>query len=148
MMAVHINPRIGPDGAVSTSYLVAAGRSSALFAILAGVGLALASGGRTAPRGWALAGASVGTVARAAVLAIIGLWLGTLETNVAVILVYYALLFVVAIPFLGLRPTILLPLAVGWAILSPVLSQLIRSGLDAEPRSVPEFYSLADPANL
>lgn len=148
MMAVHINPRIGPDGAVSTSYLVAAGRSAALFAILAGVGLALANGGRTAPRGRALAGASAGTVARAAVLAIIGLLLGTLETNVAVILVYYALLFVVAIPFLGLPPTILLPLAVGWAILSPVLSQLIRSGLDAEPRSVPEFYSLADPADL
>ena len=148
MMAVHINPRLGPDGAVSTSYMVAAGRASALFAILAGVGLALASGGRTAPRGRALAGASVSTVARAAVLAVIGLWLGTLETNVAVILVYYALLFVVAIPFLGLGPTILLPLALGWAILSPVLSQLIRAGMETEPRSIPEFYSLADPATL
>ncbi|HEX6337177.1 MAG TPA: heparan-alpha-glucosaminide N-acetyltransferase domain-containing protein [Jiangellaceae bacterium] len=148
MMAVHINPRIGPDGAVSTSYLVAAGRSSALFAILAGVGLALATGGRAAPRGRALAGASAGTVARAAVLAVIGFALGAPESGVAVILVYYALLFVIAIPFLGLGPSILLPLAFVWAIGSPVLSQLIRSDLPAEPRSVPDFSSLADPVTL
>lgn len=148
MMAVHINPRIGPDGAVSTSYLVAAGRSSALFAILAGVGLALATGGRTAPRGRALAGASAGTVARAAVLAVIGFALGAPESGVAVILVYYALLFVIAIPFLGLGPSILLPLAFVWAIGSPVLSQLIRSDLATEPRSVPDLSSLADPGTL
>jgi hypothetical protein len=36
----------------------------------------------------------------------------------------------------------------GSAILSPVLSQLIRSGMETEPRSIPEFYSLADPPTL
>jgi uncharacterized membrane protein len=148
MMAVHINPRMGPDGAVTTSYVVASGRASALFAILAGVGLALATGGRTAPRGRALAGASVGTAARAAVLAVIGFALGAPQSGVAVILVYYALLFVVAIPFLGLRPSILLPLAFVWAIGSPVLSQSIRSDLASEPRSVPDLWSLADPGTL
>ncbi len=148
MMAVHINPRLDPDGTVSASYLAAAGRSAALFAILAGVGLALATGGRTPPRGRALAAAGAGTAARAAVLAVIGLILGAPESGVAVILVYYALLFVVAIPFLSLRPVVLLPLAFGWAIVSPVLSHLIRAGMSDEPRSVPEFGSLADPATL
>lgn len=148
MMAVHINPRLDAEGNVSMSYLLAGGRASALFAILAGVGLALATGGRTAPRGRALAAVSAGTVARAAVLAVIGFWLGAPESNVAVILVYYALLFVVAIPFLGLGPGILLPLAFVWAIASPMLSQLLRTGMDTEPRSVPEFGSLADSATL
>jgi uncharacterized membrane protein len=148
MMAVHINPRLDAEGNVSTSYLVAGGRASALFAILAGVGLALASGGQTVPRGKALAGVSAGTAVRAAVLAVIGLALGAPESNVAVILVYYALLFVVAIPFLGLGPTVLLPLAFVWAIGSPVLSHLIRSGMGVEPRSVPEFDSLAEPGTL
>ncbi|HEU4541413.1 MAG TPA: heparan-alpha-glucosaminide N-acetyltransferase domain-containing protein [Jiangellaceae bacterium] len=148
MMAVHINPRLDAEGNVSMSYLLAGGRASALFAILAGVGLALATGGRTAPRGRALAAVSAGTVARAAVLAVIGFWLGAPESNVAVILVYYALLFVVAIPFLGLGPGILLPLAFVWVIASPMLSQLLRTGMDTEPRSVPEFGSLADSATL
>ncbi|HEX6232744.1 MAG TPA: heparan-alpha-glucosaminide N-acetyltransferase domain-containing protein [Jiangellaceae bacterium] len=148
MMAVHINPRLNAENDVSTSYLLVAGRAAALFAILAGVGLALASGGQTPPRGKALAGVSAGTAVRAAVLAVIGLVLGAPESNVAVILVYYALLFVVAIPFLGLRPAILLPLACGWALGSPVLSHVIRSGMSAETRSVPEFGSLAEPGTL
>ncbi len=148
MMAVHISSRVDADGTVSTSYLVAAGRAAALFAILAGVGLALATGGRTAPRGRALVGASAGTAARAAVLAVVGLILGAPESGVAVILVYYALLFVVAIPFLGLGPKILLPLAFAWAIVSPLISQAIRSGMSTESRSVPDFRSLVEPGEL
>jgi hypothetical protein len=79
---------------------------------------------------------------------VIGLILGAPESGVAVILVYYALLFIVAIPFLGLGPAILIPLAFGWAMVSPVLSHVIRAGMSDEPRSVPEFGSLADPATL
>ena len=47
MMSIHIAPAIGTDGSTSTTYLIASGRSAALFALLAGVGLALASGGPT-----------------------------------------------------------------------------------------------------
>lgn len=148
MMAVHVTPAIDPEGGVATAYVLASGRASALFAVLAGVGLALASGGSQAPRGRALGGASAATAARAFVLLVIGLAVGAPDSGVAVILVYYALLFVVAIPFLGLGPRILLPLALGWAVLGPVISQLLREGTPWQSPGNPTFDSLADPARL
>ena len=83
------------------------------------------SGGTTPPRGL-LAAAAAGTLARACVLLLVGLQLGGLRSGVAVILVFYALLFVVAVPFLALPARVLLPLAAAWAVLAPVLSQAIR----------------------
>ena len=41
------------------------------------------------------------------------------ETPVAVILAYYAVLFLLALPFLGLRARTLALLAVVWALVSP-----------------------------
>jgi len=41
MAAVHIFPEQSADGGLHPAYVVAAGRASALFAVLAGVGLAL-----------------------------------------------------------------------------------------------------------
>ena len=38
MMSVHLLPSTDPDGTISTAYLISAGRASALFAVLAGVG--------------------------------------------------------------------------------------------------------------
>lgn len=46
MMSVHIFAAFRPDGSLHPAYVVAAGRSAALFAVLAGVGLALATGGQ------------------------------------------------------------------------------------------------------
>ena len=60
MMAIHILPMLAADGSVSTAYRIASGRSAALFAVLAEVGLALASGGTTPPRGLPLATAAAG----------------------------------------------------------------------------------------
>jgi uncharacterized membrane protein len=148
MMAVHITPSIDPEGGISTAYVLASGRASALFAVLAGVGLALASGGSRVPRGRALGGAAAATAARAFVLLVVGLAVGAPDSGVAVILVYYALLFVVAIPFLGLGPRVLLPLALGWAVLGPVISQLLREGTPWQSPGNPTFESLADPARL
>jgi len=148
MMAVHITPSIDPEGGVATAYVLASGRASALFAVLAGVGLALASGGSRVPRGRMLGGAAAATAARAVVLLIIGLAVGAPESGVAVILVYYALLFVVAIPFLGLGPRVLLPLALTWAVASPVVSQLLREGTPWQSPGNPTFESLADPGQL
>jgi uncharacterized membrane protein len=148
MMAVHVTPSLGPDGTVSTAYVLASGRASALFAVLAGVGLALASGGRTPPRGRPLGAASLSTAARAGVLLVVGLAVGAFDSGVAVILVYYAVLFAVAIPFLGLGPRVLLPLAVAWALVTPVLSQALRQGWAWESPGNPTFESLIDPGGL
>lgn len=148
MMSVHITPSLTVSGDVSTAYELASGRASALFAVLAGVGLALASGGVNPPRGRALGAVAAGTVARALVLLLVGLTLGTFDSGVAVILAYYAVLFVVAVPFLGLRPSVLLPLGIVWLIGTPVLSQALRLQVDRGVPNNPTLESLADPGGL
>lgn len=148
MMSVHILPAIGEDGGATASRLIASGRSAALFALLAGVGLALATGGRTPPRGRALAAASVGVALRALVILLVGLCLGAFPSGVAVILVNYALLFVLAIPFLGLGPRILLPLGLVWAACAPLLNHYWRIGEPLSSYETPSFDSLEQPGDL
>jgi len=148
MMAIHIQPMLTADGSVSTAYRIASGRSAALFAVLAGVGLALASGGTTPPRGRRLAAAAAGTLARAGVLLLVGLQLGGLRSGVAVILVFYALLFVVAVPFLALPARVLLPLGAGWAVLAPLLSQAVRPYMPIQSFDSPAPQALANPVDL
>jgi uncharacterized membrane protein len=148
MMSVHINPAVTPAGATTPTYLIASGRSAALFAVLAGVGLALASGGPTPRRGRALAAALAATLARAMVLGLVGLLLGAFESGLAIILVYYGLLFVIAIPFLGLGPRVLFPLAATAAVVTPVISQWLRPALPPPSYGNPVVESLADPVGL
>jgi len=58
---------------------------------------------------------------------VLGLALGAVDSPPLVILAYYALLFVVAVPLLGLPVRVLTVLAVCWAVGSPVLSHLLRA---------------------
>lgn len=148
MMSVHILPAIGDDGGLTASRLIASGRSSALFALLAGVGLALATGGRTPPRGRPLAAASVSVALRALVIFLVGLCLGAFPSGVAVILAYYGVLFLLAIPFLGLGPRILLPLGLLWAVGAPLLNHRWRIGEPLASYDTPTFESLEQPGAL
>jgi uncharacterized membrane protein len=148
MMSVHILPAIDETGQTSTTYLVASGRASALFAVLAGVGLALATGGAHPYRGRRMLATRSGLIARASLLALLGLTLGAVHTPVAIILVYYALLFVCAVPFLSLGARALAPLAVGWALLAPALNHVVRLSLDESGGGNPTFGSLAEPGVL
>ena len=45
MMSVHVLPELDAAEAVTPAYLIFAGRAAALFALLAGTGLALMTGG-------------------------------------------------------------------------------------------------------
>jgi uncharacterized membrane protein len=148
MMSVHVFPAIDETGQTSTAYLLASGRASALFAVLAGVGLALTTGGRDPYRGRRLLASRSGLFARAGLLAALGLALGAVDTPVAIILVYYALLFVCALPFLSLGARALVPLAAGWAVVAPALSHVVRSSLDESGGGNPTFGSLAEPGAL
>jgi hypothetical protein len=147
MMATHILPGI-VDGQVSLSHQIAAGRASALFAVLAGVSLVLVAGRRTPVRGRELQGMVVGTVVRAALIGVIGLVVGGFETGIAVILVYYAVLFVVAVPFLALSSRALVALAGGWLVAAPVVSHWLRQRVEPTTYAVPSFDSLAQPVAL
>jgi hypothetical protein len=146
MMAVHVL-HTGP-GLTGAVHDLAGGRSAALFAVLAGVGLALGSGGAD-PTVERLHRARRAIAVRAAVIGFIGLTLGLVSTPLAIILVYYAALFPVAIPVLGWSPRRLALAAAGWAVVSPVLSQALRStGLDNGPGPNPSWLDLTDPGAL
>ncbi len=93
------------------------GRSSILFATLAGVSIALLSGGRTRLDGRELARARTRVLVRAAWVFAIGGVLELLDTFVAIILGVYAVLFVLAVPFLRWSPARLL-LAAGVVVLA------------------------------
>ena len=103
MMAVHSLIAVSDDGSPTLSYGISAGRSSALFAVLAGVGIAFTTGRARVERGDRGATAA-SLAARAAVVGAIGLIMGYTHAELAVVILpYYAILFVIAIPLVFLR---------------------------------------------
>ncbi|GAB2682994.1 heparan-alpha-glucosaminide N-acetyltransferase domain-containing protein [Thalassiella azotivora] len=155
MMGTHIVPPV-LGGSVSWAYTVASGRASALFAVLAGASLVLSTrarrhrdGSSAGPDSTLLVpGARRGVLARAGIIAVIGLTLGMLESGVAVILVHYALLFAAGSLALGLPLRVLAPLAATWLVVSPVVAHALRDPLPAGPGPVTSWLTLADPAEL
>ena len=149
MFATHILPLHDAEDVPTLTGLLADGRSSALFAVLAGVGVALSTGGPRRPTGARahLAGAA-GLVVRGLLVGLLGLWLIGLDSPVAVILPYYGLLFVVAAFLLRLSAPVLAAAAVLGCGLAPVLSHLLRSGLPAGPGPQPELDALTQPGQL
>ncbi|WP_127472558.1 heparan-alpha-glucosaminide N-acetyltransferase domain-containing protein [Microbacterium sulfonylureivorans] len=108
-------------GDASTWVAVVEGRSSILFATLAGVSIGLATGGRTPPVGDALTTARLRLLVRAILLWVIGVLLILTGVPVYVILPAYALLFFLAVPLVPLGARILLPLAGVLAVVLPVI---------------------------
>jgi uncharacterized membrane protein len=148
MMAVHIFPMLDDDGTPSLAWAVFAGRSAALFALLAGVGIALTTGGRRRPAPGERAAAAASVAVRAALLALIGLALGDISTDVDVILMAYSALFLLAVPLLGLGPIALTVATASIALLTPFLMQGVRDYLPEPSLTDPGFASLQDPAEL
>jgi uncharacterized membrane protein len=146
MVATHVLDARTPDGELGTAQWLAGGRASALFAVLAGVSLALMT--REPLRGRPLALRSLGIAGRAVVIAVLGLLLGGLDSGVAVILTYYGVLFVLGLPFTLLGVRTLVPLTVGWVVLAPVVSHLVRPDLPERGFDSPSFAQLADPVQL
>src|SRR6478735_4638276 len=131
MMATHVLPIFETDPQLTPTLvgLVFSGRAAALFAVLAGIGLALSTGKERLLEGAALWGARRGIALRALVIGAVGLCLGGLEVNIAVILVHYAVLFLCVLPFLGLNPKRLWLLAAAWLLAAPALAYLLRPWL-------------------
>ncbi|MGZ4662718.1 MAG: heparan-alpha-glucosaminide N-acetyltransferase domain-containing protein [Arthrobacter sp.] len=131
MMATHLLPTFQSDAQLTPTWigLTFSGRAAALFAVLAGIGLALSTGKQRPLEGMALRGARRGVALRAPVIAVVGLFLGGLDVNVAIILVHYAALFLCVLPFLGLGIKPLCAFATAWALGSPVVAYLLRPWL-------------------
>ncbi|MDQ0676494.1 putative membrane protein/putative membrane protein YhdT [Pseudarthrobacter siccitolerans] len=155
MMATHLLPTFEANASLTPTWvgLVFSGRAAALFAVLAGVGLALSTGKHKPLAGRELSGARRGVALRALVIAAVGLSLGGLEVNVAIILVHYAVLFLCILPFLGLRLKALCAWAAGWILVSPVLAYLLRPWLLAANPPLklghnPSWEDLSTPGRL
>ena len=137
MLAAHLlwieDPFAWQDA--STWVVVVEGRSSILFATLAGVSIGLVTGGGAPLRGEAMRTARFRLAVRALILWVIGILLILTGVPVYVILPAYALLFLLALPLVSLPARVLLPLAAMLAIVMP----FVQAGLDELPlwRTIP-----------
>ena len=149
MIAVHLFATLSQDGSPTAATVVFGGRAAAIFALLAGVSLAFLSGGAHVVEGHALVAARVGIAVRALLIGAIGLLLGYVTDLADVILVYYALLFLIAIPLLALRPQVLVGVAVTAIAVGPLLV-LATFGADLPSISGSPTLStlIEDPAGL
>ncbi|GAA2247922.1 hypothetical protein GCM10010145_13890 [Streptomyces ruber] len=129
MFSAHIGPDVTVGGPVGFLLELARGRSSALFAVLAGFSL-VALTGRPQPRtGLAGRQARARVAVRALVLIPLGYVLIALDTSVDVILVCYGLLFLIVLPLHRLRAGTLALLAVSGALILPQAWYAIRASM-------------------
>jgi uncharacterized membrane protein len=137
------------DGDAEYIWTLFGGRAAALFALIAGISIALQSGGRRSPSGRAMTASRAALALRGLMILSIGLLLGRTETPplgtaVGIILPYYGILFLLAVPLLSLGRRTLLALAVVFAVLGPVAMQLIRAWWPDRPQVDGEYtFSLA-----
>lgn len=128
MIGVHVGVAATFDaGNPLTWTALVEGRSSILFAVVAGISVAFATGMRTRPTGEALRSARLRMAGRALAVLAIGLALELLGSSIAVILPIYGLLFLILIPFLGLRRRTLIVTATALALAGPTLIALVRA---------------------
>ncbi|PIM69176.1 hypothetical protein CTU88_30205 [Streptomyces sp. JV178] len=142
MYIVHIAPMNSPQGSVgSWVYFLAEGRSSALFATLAGFSLMLIAGRREPKTG--LAGRQA--KARIAIRAVILLALGTvlaMEYGDIIILAYYGVYFLLALLLVRLSARTLALIAAGIALVMPQLAFVLKMWLSD---SVQQSINAYDP---
>lgn len=129
MFAVHTIEAATPSGDLTTTWALSSGKSSALFAVLGGVGIAFMTGRTTPPRGAGWARAACIPLVRGVLIATIGLLLGCVVAvdDADVILPYLGVMFALSALLLPLRARTLIAVGLGWAVLAPLLGHLLRS---------------------
>jgi hypothetical protein len=132
MFSVHVYGAFADDGSPTPAWMFAGGRSAAAFALMAGVGPAFTTGGLRPVVG---CGAYAAVAARALLIGLAGLLLGhasrSADLDVDVILAFYALLFLFALPLLRLRPRTLIGLSPALAVAGPIVVHVVRGALPA-----------------
>ncbi len=145
MMLVHVVPTIDwQTGEPSVAGMLAGGRAAPLFALLAGLSLCLVR--RRDPEG---AGSTRAIVLRGAVLVVLGLLLGSLDSMpVLIILAFYGLMLVALVPFLHLSTRALGAVAGAWLLLAPPLHLVLLRLAGTDYREQLELSDLAHPGGL
>ncbi len=128
MVAAHVaEPALDFDwGDAATWPDIVNGRSAILFALLAGVSIALMTGRTQRPTEEQMPAVRLRLLGRGITIFIIGLLLEQLGTSVLIILTLYGILYVVALPFVRARRRTLVFWSVGLALLGPTLLALVQ----------------------
>ncbi len=134
MFTAHVGVTDDDLGSLTGWLSLAHGRSSILFALVAGVSLALVTGRDEPVDGEALVHARARLLVRAVLLLALVALLDLLGTRVLLILGFYAAYFVLALPFLRWSPRRLLAAAAVVAVVGPPVvlwlpAVLARAGL-------------------
>ncbi|WP_166849269.1 heparan-alpha-glucosaminide N-acetyltransferase domain-containing protein [Isoptericola sp. BMS4] len=134
MFTAHVGVTSDDLGTLPGWLSIAHGRSSILFALVAGISVGIVSGGPRPVGGPALVAVRTRLLVRAALLLALVALLDLLGTRVALILGFYAAYFVLALPFLRWRPPRLAALATVIAVVGPAAAHwgpevLARAGL-------------------
>jgi uncharacterized membrane protein len=145
MLLVHIVDPAAADGEPSLPWLIASGTSSALFAVLGGIGIAFMTGRHRAPKGRQWASGAWRLLVRGLVIILLGLALGHFVPvdDAALILPSLGIMFWAVIPLIRLNARPLLILAGCWALAAPVVSQWLRWGTALPSPTNWDFVSVA-----
>ncbi len=142
MYVVHIGPPLSAtDGVARWVRYLADGHSSVLFATLAGFSLVLIAGRREPKAGLAGRQAKARIAIRAVVLLALGTAL-TMEYGDVIILAFYGVYFLLALPLVRLRARTLAMIAAGLAVVTPQLAFVLNSLLS---ESVQQSVAAYDP---
>ncbi|GAA2049149.1 heparan-alpha-glucosaminide N-acetyltransferase domain-containing protein [Streptomyces cheonanensis] len=142
MYIVHIGPALSAtDGVGSWVRYLADGHSSVLFATLAGFSLMLIAGRREPRTGLAGRQAKARIAIRAVVLLVLGTVLA-MEYGGVIILAFYGVYFLLALPLVRLRAGTLAVIAGGLALVAPQLAFVLQSVLS---ESVQQTVNAYDP---
>ncbi|MDI5910137.1 MULTISPECIES: DUF418 domain-containing protein [Streptomyces] len=131
MFAAHVGPDPAIGGPLGFVMELARGRSSALFALLAGFTLVLITGRPHPHTGRAGRQAVARVLIRSVVLIALGFALTALDTDVDVILAFYGLVFLVVLPLYRLRARTLAVTAAEAALLMPQVLFLVRKSIES-----------------
>ncbi|MEE6176812.1 acyltransferase family protein [Mycobacterium sp. 050134] len=140
MFAVHLGPDPGAGGVAGAMVYASQGRASILFATLAGLSLALVTGGPRTAGQTVPAVLKRRVVVRAGIVFAIGTGLTIWGTAIPVILAYYGVLFLIALPFLRLRPATNIGIAAFLAVLTPIVSLMLRHPAVITPLKAAERF--------
>ncbi|MGR6965122.1 DUF418 domain-containing protein [Geodermatophilus sp. URMC 61] len=122
MLATNVWEVIDDDGRLTLTGMTATGRAATLFVMVAGISLAFISGGRRPVQGTARRAARANIAVRAALIGVLGLALGYVSPEtVGMILTFYGMFFLLAIPLIGLRPRTLVGIAAALVVLGPLV---------------------------
>ena len=143
MIAVHILPAYNEyTGEPTAIWKMCAGNAGALFAVLAGISVALSTGANNPHVGIKWRRSCVSLVTRALLILVIGLALDQLDVDVYNILPYYGVMFLLAVPLTRLRIRHLLELSFLFAFIGPLVIFATNSRVDYVTILNPNFHNL------